>query len=281
MIVNRFAINLNTFLSSSATTINVPITVEHQLVDNSDLIENVFVETETQKAINPIIDYERVRFTPKTLLNNGVSYIKYVLNTIDNDKNALPLTHYSDIGFIDSDIRFKKNYFTKTYLSCQFFDSDIALNQNLVTSLTIYTMLTADDIYPIKSTDGIPGRTKPASQIPVRFVLSNPVTNPEGVAEGYSIYDYKSDFKIGYPKYLYMRASFNNAKTGKAFNLMTEGQAFPIDILVNKLYTRYILYRDQTGFYYQIDDKYSSNVKYTEALNDSSVEINLYPIQVL
>jgi hypothetical protein len=105
----------------------------------------------------------------------------------------------------------------------------------------------------------IPGTPKPVGQIPVNFVVENPLINPIGTAEGYHIYDYKSGLNINVPKYLYMRATFKNAKTGKSVNLMVKNTAQPIDKLVHELYTRYILVRKTTGFYYKIDDSYNGN----------------------
>lgn len=277
--IAKYKINLNNFLNSSDISLNIPFTSEHELVDNSDLIKDVFINTETQKAVNPILDFEKVKFSPKDLTGNDIFSLKYVVNVIGPSGKILPLTNYSDIGFIDSDIKYRKNYFKETYLHCQFFDTDVSLSQNLITSATFFSSIYNDDIYPIDSPVGLPGQSKPASQIPVKFVLSNPVKKTDGFYEGFYIYDYKSGYSIGYPKYLYMRASFNNAKTGKSFNLVTEGEAFTIDILVKKLYTRYLLYRDGTGFYYQLDNKYSSNIKYTEGLEESAVTVNLYQIQ--
>ena len=82
-----------------------------------------------------------------------------------------------------------------------------------------------------------------------------------------------------------MRASFNNAKTGKSTNLMVDGQPYTIDNLVNKLYTRYILFRNDTGYFYEIDPTYHGdpNIVGTNNVNyvNDDVIINLYQIQSL
>jgi hypothetical protein len=79
-----------------------------------------------------------------------------------------------------------------------------------------------------------------------------------------------------------MKGTYFNAKSGKVTNLMTENIKTSIDLLVNKLYTRYKLYRDTTGFYYNIDDTYSTNVTYNQTTGNpatSDMTINLYQIQ--
>jgi hypothetical protein len=81
-----------------------------------------------------------------------------------------------------------------------------------------------------------------------------------------------------------MKASYFNGKTGKSINLMTDPSADWIDGLVNKLHTRYKLYRTTNGFYYEIDTGYSNNVTYTKNAgypNSSDVLIKLYEIQAL
>ena len=76
-----------------------------------------------------------------------------------------------------------------------------------------------------------------------------------------------------------MKASFNNAKTGKSTNLMIENTAYNIDQLVNKLYTKYTLIKDTDKYYYTIDPTYKTptNVSYV----GNTAIINLYEIQVL
>jgi hypothetical protein len=259
MFANKYTINLTTMdTGTTATTITVPIFMEFQNVDNAELIERVFVETEVEYAINPIIDYEKVRFLPLDLSNNHVDRIKYDIYLFDSTGNYKGF--YGDIGFNDDDIKFRKQSFKKTFLNLSFYDSDNPLTQNLVTYMTLYSELNSSDLLqPPVPPNTIPGTPKPAVQIPVNFVVENPLLNPMGFAEGYHIYDYKSSLNIGTQKYLYMRASFRNAKTGKNVNLMVKNAAQPIEKLVHELYTRYVLVRTPTGFYYKIDDTYDGN----------------------
>jgi len=278
MFANRYQINLTTLATgTTATTINIPINLEFQIVDQGELIERVFVETEVEKAINPILDYEKVRFLPTTLSGVHVDEITYSLNISG-------ATNYAAIGFTDEDIALERNNFKQTFLNLAFYDTDNPLNQRLITDLTLFSHLTSGDLLPSGTTLGIPGQPKPAIQIPLDFTVSNPILNPRGFAEGYHLYDYKDELNIGDFKYLYMRASFKNAKTGRSVNLMNQIAADTIDNLVHKLYTRYKLTRLSTGFYYELDDLYHgdgtsgpNNVSYL----GNNATINLYLIKAL
>ncbi len=279
MFVNKFQINISTIDSgTTATTINIPISLEYQIVDNSELIDRVFVTNEIQKAINPIADYEKVRFLPLDLNNKNIDTITYSLTFLTGTK-------YSDIGFDDDDIRFAKNSFKESFLKLAFYDTPNPLNQRLISNISLYPHLLESDLYDNTVVfPNIPGQPKPANQIKVSFILSNPVTSPRGNAEGYYLYNYKDEIFNNIPKELYMRASFNNAKTGKSVNLMVDSTPHSIDVLVGKLYTKYILTRSSTGFYYKIDKTYNSNgtiVPNNVTYSSNNVTIKLYQIQVL
>ena len=83
-----------------------------------------------------------------------------------------------------------------------------------------------------------------------------------------------------------MRASFLNAKTGSASNLMSTDQKLPINQLIEpgqgNLYTKYDLRREVDGYRYYIDEDYSSNVGHisVNSNNQREVQIQLYRIKV-
>ena len=256
------------------------------MVDNSELIQRVFVETEVEKAINPILDYEKVRFLPLDLAGNHIDRVTYMVDLSGS-------TFYGQIGFTNDDIKYQKNSFKETFLNLAFYDTDNPLNQRLISNITLYSEITKDNLLPsvadqiaIYTTQiGIPGQPKPANEIPLTFTLQNPILNRAGFAEGYHLYDYKDELSIGGYKYLYMRASFKNAKTGKSTNLMVQNSAAAIDDLVHLLYTRYKLVRNSTGYYYEIDDTYhgltamtgTNNVTYS----GNNATVRLYQIKAL
>lgn len=282
MFVNRYQINLSTITTgATATTINVPINMTYQMVDQAELIQRVFVDVEVEKSVNPILDYEKVRFLPLDLSGAHMDRLIYQLDLFG-------ATNYAAIGFTDDDIKFQKNSFKQTFLNLSFFDTDNPYTQRLISNITLFSELKDSDLYPIGTTTGVPGQPKPAAQIPLTFVVENPILFPNGFSEGYHLYDYKDELKIGDSKYLYMRASFKNAKTGSTTNLMVVNTATTIDNLVHLLYTRYKLIRNNTGYYYEIDDTYQGLTGMTGSNNVSYVlgpvneaRINLFKINAL
>jgi len=270
MSVNKIKINVSSL--TTGATITVPVSLDYQFIDQAELINRVFVEVETEKNINPIIDYEKARYLPVDYNNKLIDKIIYNVNFIVGNT-------YAQIGFDYNDIKLRKEVFNKTFLDLNFYDSDNPLNQNLITNVTLYPKILDTDLQP----DGQP---KQPSQIPVKFVLENPILNPRGFSEGYHLYDYKDELLInGLPKYLYMRASFKNAKTGSITNMMVKNTAQPIDLLVRELYTRYVLFRLPSGYYYRLDDSYQgnllpspNNVLYSPSSLYNNVTINLYQI---
>lgn len=282
MYTNKYKINLKTIDSgSTATTITFPIDMVFQTVDQAELIEKVFVDTEVEKAINPILDYDKVRFTPIKSDGSVIEKIIYNVKLIENNQYV---NFFGNIGFTDDDIKFKKENFKQTFLDLVFFDSDNALTQVPINNLTLFANLNTSDLLPIDRTNGLGGQPKSANEIPINFVLENPIIKPRGFSEGYYLYDYKDLIPFGGFKYIYMRASFKNAKTGKSTNLMVTQAPQPIEKLVNELYTRFKLTRTKDGFYYEIDPTYHGNN--TIGLNNvnyisNSAIINLYEIKAL
>ena len=262
MFANSFKINLNTIGSASTLTFNIPTSLESQIVDQGELVERVFVDVEMEKAINPIIDYERVRLSPINSENQSINKVIYKLNLLSG-------TTYGSVGFTDDDIKFKKESFKQTYLELVFYDSDNPMSQNLITFMTLFSKLKISDLHATGNI-GIP---KPANDIELTFELENELTNPLGVTEGYYLYNYKDELLLNVPKYLYMRANFKNAKTGTITNLMVKNTALPIDELVHELYTRYVLVRNNNGYYYIIDDTYQWNNTDTYQWNNTNAGV--------
>jgi len=279
-----YKINPSLLSGATATTIDFPINMEYQLVDNSELVERVFVNGEIEKSVNPILDYEKARFIPVYDNLKNVDTITYIVSLLGSNGNLNIPTYYSDIEIKNDDIKFRKNAFTESALILSFYDNDNPLTQNLVTEIEIYSHLSSGDYYVSSTSTQIAGQPKPANQIPLKFVLSNPLTTPVGFYEGYHIYAYRDEYLVNNPpKSLYMKAQYFSAKTGKILNLSTSSSAYPINNLIYKLYTKFDLYRNTTGFYYSLDTTYSTNVQYSSVNNPNlmNLTINLYQIQAL
>lgn len=257
MFANKYTLNLQNFNTGTTEQyVSIPMGTQFQIVDNDELINRVFVKTEAQNAVNKILDYDRVRYMPITPNNDLVTSITYDLSLFD--VNNVYTTNYGGIGFQYDDVKFRKNSFSKTFLRLSIFDSDDAMTQNLVGFITLFSKLRTIDLEP--STVGvIAGVPKPINDIPINYTLENPIVNRRGFAEGFHLYYYRDVLNIGDSKYLYMKGSFNNAKTGKATNLMVKNTPQSIENLVNELYIRIIISRTTTGYYYTFDETYLGN----------------------
>jgi hypothetical protein len=282
MNVNKFKIPLSLFKGVSATTINFAIQMEYQIVDNSELIEKEFVEVEVEKAVNAILDYDRTRFSP---VNSNGGVLNKVIYKINMLNEGVYVDKFGLIGFDNEDIKFRKSSFKETFLSLLFYDSDNPMTQNIVTNTSLYANLNTGDFLSASDTNSALGQPKDVSLIPINFILDNPLTSPRGFAEGFYLYDYKDSLKIGEQKYLYMRASFKNSKTGKSTNLMVKNTPQFIDKLLHELYTRFILTRTSKGYFYEVDSTYQGNL-IAGALSNvesstSNTIINLYEINAL
>lgn len=301
MAVNKYIIripSLSENTGTTGTTIAIPLTLDVQNVDQSSIIKTKFIDIEVENSINPIVDWEQGRFSPvKTFtapLNNLIDSITYSLNFLDSTKNFINAT-YSDAGYNDTDIKNRKNGFKKSFLRLNFYDSDNIGKQKLVAFLIIYPRV--DDKFfstsnlPSKSFFVPPGATpwgtiKPVNQINLEFTVGDSLKDRRKDGEGFFFYYYKDEVSTTVPKELFMRASFSNAKTGKVMRLMSTNNKVYIDKLntstngttnKNNLHTKYILSKDNTGYYYKIDTSYSSNV----SILGDIYEVNLYEIFVL
>tara|TARA_R110001592_G_scaffold198839_1_gene447212 strand:+ start:1456 stop:2562 length:1107 start_codon:yes stop_codon:yes gene_type:complete len=207
----------------------------------------------------------------------------YGTNTSGNAFNT-NLT-WENLGLTDNDLKFRKKAFSKSFLRLDFYDSDVATRQNYLSFVTLYPKFerfTPINTIATKYTDS------------VEFELGNTVIDRNKNGEGFSLYYFKDEIfpKPLPPKYLYMRATFNNAKSGISTGLMSSSDPnLPVDELMkttkdittlpkpkNNMYTRYVLTREVDGYFYDIDMTYSNNVT-TPSIDIYNVE--LYQISAI
>jgi len=275
--------------------VKIPISLDMNTIDQAEVVNRDFVTNEVEKAINPIIDYEKTRFTPITSIGKSVKDLTINIHLLDANGDPITNTTYADVGFVDDDIKYNKNRFLNTFIRLNFYDYSATTNQNLVSQITIFSRVTENEINPlIDGETGIPvvggGLPIPVNEFPIRYILNNPIISPKGFAEGFYIYHYKNDAftdENGEPIYkeLYMRAEFNNAATGTSTKLMASNRSdLSINELVSKLHTRYLLTRDSTGYHYTIDTEYnigSGEVTNITENSGNDVTIDLYQIKVI
>lgn len=249
--------------------INIPLDTTFETVDRFDLIKKDFIEIETKKSINPILDYEKVRLTPK--INNQLfNKVIFNLNLLNN--GLLSPTNLDDAGFTQEEINFNKNSFKRSFLRLSFYDSDKLTSQRLMSFYTIYLKVLPEFISP--NTGSLAGLPIGIDSIPLMFRVKNPLIYLDDYSEGFNLYHYKDEIPNILTKSMYMRFTFNNAKSGTSTGLMTVNTAQNIDDLVKKIHIKYDLFKDETGFYYSIDTSYSDNIQ----LNGDEITINLYEI---
>lgn len=280
MFVNRYQLNVNNVSSGeTGNYFKIPFNIDFQNVDQTEIIDRVFVDVEREKAINPIIDYEKVRFEPVDSNMNKINKIRYNVNLPNGST-------FDAASFSYDDIRFQRETFKQTFLNLNFYDSDNPLSQNLVTNLTLFPQLNSSNLVgPSTPSSSSIGQVLQPNEIPLSFIIDTTNDGFNTSIEGYYLYDYKDETPLNGNKYLYARATFNNAKTGKSTNLMVKNTAQPIDALIHELYVRYELKRTEDGFYYRIDETYQGNSGVTGTnnvtYNNNTVTIDLYQILAL
>ena len=283
MSVNRYQIRFDQYGVGNSGSINIPINMNYQLVDQDELVRRNFVDVEVNNNTNPVIDYEKTRFIASVINNSAIlesNYVKYKLNFLNSVGDYSPNTYYNDLGFIDSDIKFRKKNFTNSFLFLTFYDTDIPSTQRLISTTICYPKIDYSSYL-------LTGQIAPVNSLNVEFNLGNVILNRNLNGQGFFIYHYKDEVTLTLPKNLYMRASFNNAKNGKTTLFMsTNNTKISIDNLIrttegtsnkNNVFTKYILTKTPTGYYYEIDTTYSNNVQ----INGSDYVVNLYETTVL
>lgn len=249
--------------------INIPLSLTFETIDRFDLIKRDFIDKEIEKSINPILDYEKARLSPKI---NNTLYNKIVFNLNLLKNGVLSNTFINDIGFTQDDINFNKNSFKKSFLRLSFYDSDKLSSQRLMSFYTIFLKVLPEFIAP--NNGSLAGLPNDITTIPLMFRVKNPLLFLDDYSEGFNLYHYKDEIPQSLNKSMYMRFTFNNAKSGTSTGLMTVDSPQNIDDLVKKIHIKYDLFKDQTGYYYSIDTNYSENIQ----LNNDEIIINLYEI---
>jgi hypothetical protein len=183
----RIQIKMSSLSGVKDTCINIQIDMTPHMGDQAELVNKVFVDVEVEKSINPILDYEKARFSPiffdgdnqQTDINNIIYDVRFLSASTFPSSPSF----YSDIEISNDDIKFGKKRFENSFLNLSFYDTDRATDQRLLSFINVFPRLTSVNIQD--GSDPTPGLPKPANTIPTIFTLSNPIKNPEGFAEGY------------------------------------------------------------------------------------------------
>ena len=281
----NYTINFRAFNNITGATINIPINMDYQLVDQDEIVQTKFVDYEIGNSVNGILDYDKVRFTPVITTSNSFAFVNditYRLHFLNDTNQFNQFTYFGDLGFDNFDIKFRKKAFTNSFLRLNFYDSDSTITQRLLSYITLFPKINPTDY----SLGAIPpwGTVTSANSLKVQFTLGNSLIDRRLNGEGFFIYHFKDEVEIDLPKELYMRAEFNNAKDGKTTGLMSASSTtIPIDNLIlnnqttNNIFTKYILKKEGGQYYYEIDINYSTNVD----IVSNNYVIDLYQITAL
>ena len=314
---NKYRLLLN---SDSGYTITIPLftTVEENLYQEES-INSIFVNKEIENNINSIVNWDKARFSPylasgciyyynggtlayNSTTNKLLDRVEYRLNFLDGTGNYYASsfqdtiinaefngTSYTNIGFSEDDYFYSRNNLKNSFLRLSFYDTDNVFNQNLLFDSIIYPNIKYQSDITL-------------SQIPVRMIGTDPIkissynthnNHLSSNSEGFFIYDYYSDVEYSgttLPKTIYMKAEFNNAKTGKKTVFMNNSNKINISELTasTNFFTKFILTKQTVNganeYIYYGDTSYSSNVVYKKyyntGLNEDILTVNLYQLNI-
>ena len=280
--MEKYKLNINN-LSGANSFIKIPIGQNFSPMDNSEIAENQFLDTAIDEAINPIVDYEKVRFYPF----NGINEITIKLHNLGSTPlyygDTIPTAPFN-LGYSDDDVKFRRNRFKNSFIKFNFYDSPNPSDKRLMFQQIIYNQLNDDQ----RDTNG---NLLPVSTMPITYRLVDPITFRKGNSEGYYIYWLKNP-STPYPKRFYMTATYNNAADGISTPLMaydaTDGTVntfaptLPIDLYNSFNSIKYQLSSINNNNIYAItslDTSINTNYR-TISVTGNLLTITLYPIRI-
>lgn len=204
-------------LKNLPENINIPVRFKNSYipVDNTIEATNSFVSDEISKAINSIEDVEKTSFKPIGEPNS----IEIQLFNKDGSTKT-----YSDLGFSNEDLIFRRNRFKNSYLEIRFYDTLQITNRQLLFRSVLYSQLN-EYVYDINN------NLLDVTSMPVIFKCD---------IEGYSnfneaYYQYAPKKAINYLKTFYALFSYQNAADGVSSRMISYnapvniGQLFEVE----------------------------------------------------
>ncbi len=188
-----------------------------------------------------------------------------------------PITNVADLGIpkglFDTIYLIDDNYTynNKTYSVYSKFSSNLLFGNKSFNGIYFIPNESEDSIdnTPVNNYDNY-GSVKDVSQIPLRFIVEDAILYPNGFSE--SFYLYNTD---DLPKSIYMRASYNSAKTGKSYDLITVNHNNSVNDIIKYLHVKFDLKLIDDKYYYEVDTDYSPNI----TIDGDRMTIKLYQIQ--
>lgn len=250
--MNQYKIKLADLVSTDVH-INIPLSSQFTPQGKDELIFDQFIPEEVEAAINPILDFEKIRIYPYN--------VDEIVISLKNNTST-PIT-YSEFGFQNDDVIFRKNRFINSFLKLDFFDSKIPTNQRRVFQIILYSQLNNDQ------RDG-DGQLLDVNFMPITYRAVNPIKRYIGNYEGFFIYWFKNLKTYPIPNKLYAYASFNNALDGNITQLISYESSININQYFDVNYLEYNIMPSKT---FQIN---TVNRRVFYPLSSGRLEIELY-----
>jgi hypothetical protein len=272
--MEKYKLKLNG-LNGANSFIKIPIGHDFSPMDNAEIAENQFLDEAITQAINPIDDYERVRFSPF----NGITEIIIKLHNSGSTPlyygDTIPTSPFN-LGYSNDDVKFRRNRFKNSFVKLNFYDSPNPSNRRLAFQQIIYNQLNEDQ----KDTNG---NLLPIATMPVTYRIVDPITKILGVSEGFYLYWLKNP-STPYPKNFYMTASYNNASDGVITPLIAYDTIpnIPIDLYNSLNSVKYVLASLNNINLYTITTLDTSTGTNNRTINISgnTLTITLYPLRI-
>jgi len=256
--MKKIKINLRD-LGADNSNIKIPLGNKFQPIDTSEIAENKFVEDEVNAAINPIQDFEKMRFIPFS------GFTEIIINV--KDTGVTPLT-YDTFGYSNEDLKFRRNRFINSFVKLDFYDTPNPTNQKLAFQIIIFNQLNKDQ-------RDINGELLNVNIMPITYRLVDPIKIRNGVSEGFYIYWLNNPLE-SYPTNFYMYATYNNANDGIVTNLVSYDAPVAINGYNDINYMKYTLSNVNNLREFSID-----NTNRVISFNNNQIIINLYLTDIL
>lgn len=284
--MEKYKLNINK-LGGENNFIKIPIGHDFSPMDNSEIAENQFLNDAIDEAINPIDDYEKVKFYPF----NGINEIIIKLHNSGNTPlfygDTVPTSTFN-LGYSNDDIKFLRNRFKNSFIKLNFYDSPNPSDKRLAFQQIIYNQLNEDQ-------RDVNNNLLPVSTMPITYRIVDPITKILGNSEGYYLYWLKNP-STPYPKRFYMTATYNNASDGiitpliayDSTDILTNPTIYnpniPINLLNSYNSINYLLSSINNNNVYAItslDTALPTSTNYrTINITGNILTITLYPIRI-
>lgn len=208
-------------------------------------IDELLLNEETRKKINPAIDNEKVRYIYQDIETVKLSFFK---NSTDQ------LTFY-DLGFTNNDIRNFKNVFTKSLVRINYFNN-LLYNKNLLYQIDLSLQLGEDQIDENRDLLDV-------EIMPVNLVL-------EQNNLGFGMLFFKKPFFQSLPMNVYSKYYFLSAIDGSYDEYVSSFNTLNVENLNNYNTIKHEIYSQDNRHYMNIDQTNREIL-----VNDGQLEIKL------